>query len=131
MMGVLFIATAFSWRNSWTHLVLGSVLAVAVAAHLWLHRQWLIRQARRMVSPGDKPLRVRTRLDLLVDMSIGAMFIVSAISGAVILLSDGPLWTGLHSVSSWSVFLGFIVHLSSHAGWVVRNARKAISVQPA
>jgi hypothetical protein len=131
VMGILLVLTAFSWRNHWAHIVLGIALVVAAAVHLLLHRKWLLRHTMRFARPGGRPLRGRTRLHLMVDVSVGALFIVSVMSGFALVISDPPLWTGLHSVSSWWMFLGAVIHLTAHARWVVRNARRTVSAQPA
>jgi hypothetical protein len=122
VMGVLLLATTFSWRNHWAHLVLGVALVTVVALHLWLHRAWLVIQVRRAARPEVGRVSIRTRLDLVVDLAMGALFVLSAASGLALVLSDSALWTGLHSASSWSMFLGCVVHIVSHLRWIARNA---------
>ena len=123
IMGLLLLATAFSWRNRWAHIALGIGLVVIVLVHLWLHRRWVAVHIRRFAMHRDKPPSPRARLNLMVDLYLAAFLLLSTISGLALVLSHSFLWMGLHSTSSWALFLGSVVHVLSHVRWIVRNVR--------
>lgn len=126
ILGLLLLATTFSWRNHYAHLVLGTSFVLVVTVHLLLHRRWIDRQVRRAFD-RRRPLTGRARANLLVDSFIGVVFAASALSSVAILLSPSPLWADLHSISSWSLFLGCWAHLALHARWVARSTRSVLT----
>lgn len=129
MMGILLLATTFSWRSYYAHLVLGIALVLTVAVHVWLHKRWVVRRVMEVLD-RDKKLQGRTRTNLVVDALIGVMFVVSTVSGVTIPLSVATLWSGLHSVSSWAMFLGCILHLALHARWISWSTRRVLTGRP-
>ena len=126
MLGLLLLATAFSWRKPDAHLVLGASLVLVVTVHLLLHRRWIGRQVRRALD-RRRPLAGRARVNLLVDSFIGVMFAASALSSIALTLSSAPYWAGLHSFSSWTMFLGCWAHLALHVRWVAWSTKRFLT----
>ena len=127
VIGFLFIATTFSWKNYLTHIILGFTLLIALVVHVWLHKEWTMHQAILIIKKTRRRFESMTQVNFLVDLIIGMMFIVSIVSGLVMIVYESVVWGGLHSFSSWMVFLGFLIHILLHFTWIVEITRKLIT----
>ena len=127
VMGFLFITTTFTWKNYFTHIILGFALLLVLVAHLWLHKEWMIYQAILIIKRTKRSSGGITRVNFLVDLFIGMMFIASIVSGLIIIVYDSVVWGGLHSFMSWMVFLGCLVHLFLHFTWIIDITRRLVT----
>lgn len=112
----------------------GSVgLSFAVAAHLILHREWIIGITRRWRGPLPRETRQHYVLnvvfffDMLLAVISGLLISRSVLPalGLQSLGTAGP-WRQLHSATSNGALLILAVHIYMHRNWIVVTYRRYV-----
>jgi len=103
------------------HLWVGSLLGVAVAVHLVVHRRWLAQTTARLGRGLSGEPRSRTWLALLVAGSFG----LALVSGVIAAFAESGLrpegWTLAHHASVKIAALAAALHLVKHGRWVAHT----------
>mgnify|MGYP005850964349 FL=1 len=123
-------------RGTWDDLHTWSgVLMIAIAAvHLMVHRAWIGRMARRLVSEwrgGCGCLNRQGRINLAINAALGVTFIAAALSGVVllftphgrqlvepVLLWSRGTWDDIHTWSGMLMIIAAATHIIIHWGWL-------------
>jgi membrane protein implicated in regulation of membrane protease activity len=122
---VAFLAATLSGENIGVHIAVSLVFVFAILVHLALHWKWVVGVSRRMFKGGSSPAS-RTRANYYVDVFIGAMFVISLVSGLLIIYVDSVPLTKLHGLSSWLFVLGSFAHILLHRRWFVRSLKRSV-----
>ena len=117
--GAAFFISLSSTRHEILHIGAGIVLVCGSAAHIALHRRWLITHTRWMFAGRSIRRRgcesgrisLATRTNYILDLMIFATFAVCAVSGIALLLSTSATLTGIHSMSSGLFAVGTLAHM--------------------
>ncbi len=64
------------------------------------------------------------KVNFLIDSLIGLLFIISCLSGVMLIYIDNLLWLRVHSSSSILLVFVAVVHLTLHWKWVIRMTKK-------
>ena len=119
VIGAAFFISLSSARHEILHIGAGIVLVCGSAAHVALHRRWLITHTRRVFDGRSVRRRVcervrvslTTKVNYMLDVMIFAAFAVCAVSGIALLLSTSATLTGIHSMSSGLFAVGTLAHM--------------------
>ena len=119
VIGAAFFISLSSTGHEILHIGAGIVLVCGSAAHVALHRRWLIAHTRRVFvgrsirRRGCERVRVSliTKVNYMVDIMIFAAFAICAVSGIALLLSTSATLTGIHSMSSGLFAGGTLAHM--------------------
>ena len=120
---LLIIVTTFSWKNYLAHILLGFGLIIAIVVHLCMHKDQIVL----IIKMARWSSGWRVKVNVLVDLFIGTMFITSLASGLIMVVYSSIVWGSLHSFTSWMFFLGILVHISLHFTWIVKITRKLVT----
>ncbi len=145
--GVELIFSRATWDDIHTW---GGVLMIAVATfHLVVHWPWFVRMGRRIISElkgGCGCMNRYGRLNLALNLVLGLLFFLAAISGIVLLflphgreVTTTLLWTRrswdmLHTWSGTLMIITAILHIGIHWKWltkVTRNMMRAMWLREA
>jgi len=131
-------------RHTWSDLHLWTGLAMILAAmvHIGVHWSWIARMTRTMIRNvigREHTLSNRSRINVLINATIGASFLVTAVSGVYLLLVPGgsagrllgdPMflfsrttWDLAHTWAGVVMIIAGLMHFAIHWGWVVKVSR--------
>lgn len=146
--GVTILFDRATWDD--LHTWAGLAMIAAAAVHFAIHWKWVTGMARRIVNElrGRCPcMNWRGRLNVLIDALVGLGFLLTAISGVVLLFAPhgrdavDPLilfsratWDAVHTWSAVAMIAAAVVHFAIHWGWVVkvtRNVLGSLRLRPA
>lgn len=123
-------------RGTWDdlHTWSGVVMIAAAVVHLVVHRGWIARMARRVVSElrgGCGCLNRQGRINLAANAALGLTFLLAAVSGLVLLFTPhgrqtvAPVllwsrgtWDDIHTWSAVMMIAAAVAHFYIHWGWV-------------
>ena len=133
VIGAAFVMSLSSTRHEMLHIGVGVVLLCGSAAHVALHRRWLITQTRRTFAGhsirkrGCQRVRtsLTTKANYMLDVTIFAAFAACAISGIALLLSTSATLTGVHSMSGGLFAAGTLAHMVLKWKSLMRITRSA------
>lgn len=129
---ILFERHTWSDLHTWT----GVLMIVAVAVHLAIHWDWLVRMTRRMwmaLRRGETRLSRGARVNLALDALVAVSFLLCAASGIYFLFAPtgaGPghsqqgsmlsrtAWDMIHTWSGVVLSGAAVVHFAIHWRWV-------------
>lgn len=102
------------------HIWLGSLTLLAVAAHLFLHRQWIQAIAQRFTQRLTLAVRAKAILDIIMLV----VFVLVNVTGFVVALIYAPAIAGLHE--AFALLFGLLVmgHLALNGKWIIQQARR-------
>lgn len=132
-------------RETWDdlHTWFGILMILAAAVHIVIHWNWIVNMTRRAwqeLSGNGKRFNARSRYNVLVNMGIGLSFLLTAVSGVVLLFVEGgrhgfadPLlifsrttWDLIHTWAGIALILVAALHFAIHWGWIVKVSSKMI-----
>ena len=131
IIGIAFMMTTISIENYYLHIITGIIFAFGVLIHIDLHKKWIVIQVKKMLkSNPSKDTKHRNKtgfvnFNVLTDSFIGIMFILSTLSGIVLIFIDSPSWLSLHKPSSFLLVLGAFVHVVLHWRWIFKKTKTA------
>jgi hypothetical protein len=132
-------------RSTWDDLhTWGGILMVAAAAiHIAIHWKWIVTMTKRIL--GDlfsrsSHLNSRSKLNAYLNASVGAGFILAALSGVYLLffpmgahgvpdpnfLFGRATWDLIHTWSGIVMIAAAVAHFFIHWRWVVNVTAKVV-----
>jgi hypothetical protein len=137
--GVELLFSRTTWDNIHTW---GGILMIAIATlHLVVHWSWFVRMGKRIISElrgGCGCMNRYGRLNLALNLVLGLMFLLAAISGIVLLflphgreVTTTLLWTRkswdvLHTWSGTLMIIAAILHIGIHWRWITKVTRNIV-----
>ncbi len=147
----LYGVTILFSRHTWSdlHIWSGVIMIAAAIVHIAIHWRWIASMSKRVVRDllGRPPfMNNRGRFNVLVDAMVAISFLVTAVSGVVLLfvpaasggrLATDPLflvsrttWDLLHTWAGVALAVAVIVHLAIHWGWIVKVTKNVAGWAP-
>ena len=151
-------ATILLTRETWDliHMWGGVLMIIAVAFHLWIHRQWLGMMARKLFNQTrghGYRLSKGGKINLWVDAAIALSFLITAITGVYLLFAPAggyqggrnpgwdpgflfarTTWDLIHTWAGVALAVAAIFHLVIHWRWVTKVTgkmfRRIVSMPP-
>jgi hypothetical protein len=119
-------------RHMWDdlHTWTGIVMIAAVVIHLVIHWSWVKTMVRRTISAArahSSPLSQGAMINIAIDATIAASFLVAAISGLyfffvparTVLVFDNTTWDLIHTWSGVLMIAAALAHVTIHWRWIV------------
>jgi hypothetical protein len=138
--GINFIFERATWDT--IHMWSGVLMIIAGVIHLLYHWSWVKTMSKRFLGMfAGSPLKMSrgARINLVINLSIGLGFFLSAVSGVYFLFQPGGLvskgagttvflyskytWDIIHTWSSVSMILAASAHFIIHWGWIEKVTR--------
>lgn len=123
---------SFNFTGLLLHEWLGLAFVPAAILHLLLNRQWITATTRRFFGK----LSGRVRFSYLLNAALFVTMTLVTVSGVLIsevtlgsimpIGSNRQFWRILHSASSATTFVIFIMHVAVHWKWIVNTIRKQL-----
>jgi hypothetical protein len=121
-------------RHTWDdlHTWTGIIMIAAVIIHLAIHWNWVKMMLKRTISAAlakGSPLSQGAKINIAVDVTIAASFLVAAVSGLyfflfpeatrTVLLFDSATWDMIHTWSGVLMIAAALAHLAIHWRWIM------------
>jgi hypothetical protein len=128
--GITLLFDRHTWDNlhTWT----GIAMITAVVIHLVIHWSWVKTMVKRMISAvrgNGTPLSRGAMINIAIDVTIAASFLVAAFSGLYFfffpeatrtaLLFDRATWDMIHTWSGVLMITAALAHLAIHWRWIM------------
>jgi hypothetical protein len=131
LVGYIF-AYCFGFTGDVIHEWLGLALGLALAVHLTLHWDWVLRTTRKLIRPrGQDRLIYAVNLALLVAMTLciasGIMISRAALPTLGIFLSSSLFWNRLHILTAEITLYLVPVHVALRWRWIVAVGRRLLT----
>jgi len=135
MYGVTILFERYSWESM--HTWSGLAMLAAVVVHLAVHWRWVSMMSRRVVnslrSNGTR-MSKGARLNVALDALVALSFVLTAISGVVLLFAPSGghasgaavAWDLLHTWAGVVLISAAVVHLVIHWRWVKNVTRRVV-----
>ncbi len=120
----------------------GGVLMIAVIVlHLVVHWPWFVRMGKRLISEargGCGCMNRYGRFNLALNLTLGLLFVLAAISGIVSLflphgqgVASALLWSRrswdiMHTWSGTLMTIVLVLHIGIHWKWIVKVSRNMV-----
>ncbi|HEY60511.1 MAG TPA: DUF4405 domain-containing protein [Anaerolineae bacterium] len=139
-MKILFERESWDLIHTWT----GVVIIIAIIVHILLHWNWVVNVPRRyhkLLTCRGSTKNPIALLNLIVDVLAAVLFLMTAVSGIVLLFLPGgrmtsqivmlyltkSTWDIIHTWSGIGVIILVVVHLIIHWCWVRKVTHKILS----
>ncbi|MFN2147851.1 MAG: DUF4405 domain-containing protein [Anaerolineales bacterium] len=151
----LYGVTLWFARSTWSdlHVWAGVAMVLAVTIHLVYHWNWVAAMSKKMLkaaTTGNSGLSRGGRINLLINLLIGASFLLTAVSGIYFLfipeggfqggtnpgwdpgfLLSRTSWDIVHTWSGVTLILAAIAHFIIHWGWITKVTTRMFTIPSA
>lgn len=147
----LYGVTILFERSTWEdlHTWFGILMIATALVHIVIHWNWIVSMARRVwveLTQRESKFNHRSRANLLINLTIGLSFLITAISGLYLFFVPGSghgvvdslilfsrnTWDLIHTWAGILMIIAAVVHFYIHWRWVVKVSTKmAKAILPA